>query len=45
VHERIRLYFGEDYGLFFRRNNRAGTVVEIRLPVVEPNGDESGGNV
>lgn len=44
VHERIRLYFGDDYGLLFRRNGGAGTVVEIHLPVVEPNGDHPGGS-
>ncbi len=42
VHERIRLYFGEEYGLRFRVNESSadgGTVVEVRLPVVSTNGD------
>lgn len=35
VHERIRLYFGEEYGLRFRvGDGGVGTVVEVRLPVV-----------
>ncbi|MFP4484002.1 MAG: sensor histidine kinase [Spirochaetaceae bacterium] len=34
VHERIQLYFGSAYGLSFARDNGAGTVVEVRLPVV-----------
>ncbi len=41
VHERVRLYFGEKYGLSFRANNGTsggGTVVEVRLPVVTANG-------
>lgn len=42
VHERIRLYFGAEYGLRFRCNEESsegGTVVEARLPVVTTNGD------
>ncbi len=35
VHERIQLYFGSEYGLTFQGNNGSGTVVHIRLPVVE----------
>lgn len=38
VHERIQLYFGARYGLSFRRNNGSGTIVDIRLPVVQPGG-------
>ena len=34
VHERIQLYFGSGYGLSFDHNNGAGTVVEVRLPIV-----------
>lgn len=32
VHERIRLYFGDGYGLNYRSEN--GTTVDIRLPIV-----------
>lgn len=35
VHERIQLYFGPEYGLAFYPNNGSGTIVRIRLPVVE----------
>ncbi len=34
VHERIKLYFGPDYGLRFLQSKRQGTTVEVRLPVV-----------
>lgn len=34
VNERIKLYFGEPYGLVFRSVVGEGTTVEIRLPVV-----------
>lgn len=47
VHERIRLYFGQGYGLRFRNNDRSpegGTVVEVRLPVVTQNGDHLDGS-
>jgi two-component system sensor histidine kinase YesM len=32
VHERIRLYFGERYGLSFRNGEGRGTVITIRIP-------------
>ena len=35
VHERIRLYFGEEYGLSFRRNDGPGTTVDVWLPALE----------
>lgn len=35
VHERIRLYFGDEYGLSFRCANGSGTTVDIWLPAVE----------
>jgi two-component system sensor histidine kinase YesM len=35
VHERIKLYFGDEYGLNFRCNGGLGTIVEVRLPVLE----------
>ena len=38
VHERIQLYFGPRYGLSFHANNGAGTIVIVRLPVVETDG-------
>ncbi len=41
VHERIQLYFGTQYGLSFHSNNGSGTLVEVRLPVVESNGDSN----
>jgi two-component system sensor histidine kinase YesM len=34
VHERIRLYFGTEYGLSFRENDGGGTVVDVHLPIV-----------
>lgn len=37
VHERIRLYFGEDYGLSYRANGGSGTIVEVRLPIIHGN--------
>jgi two-component system sensor histidine kinase YesM len=35
VHERIQLYFGPGYGLSYGSNGDSGTVVTVRLPVVE----------
>lgn len=35
VNERIRLYFGEEYGLSIRSEPDEGTVIQIRLPAVE----------
>ncbi len=35
VHERIQLYFGPAYGLTFESHNGSGTVVHIRLPVID----------
>jgi two-component system, sensor histidine kinase YesM len=32
VNERIKLYFGEGYGLHFRRNYGSGTIVDVWLP-------------
>ncbi len=34
VHERIRLYFGEEYGLRIQSEPDEGTVVSIRLPAI-----------
>ncbi|NBC29807.1 MAG: HAMP domain-containing protein [Spirochaetes bacterium] len=42
VHERIQLYFGTGYGLSFDHNNGAGTVVEVRLPVITGDDAEDG---
>ncbi len=35
VHERIRLYFGNDYGLVFRPSEGSGTTVDVWLPILE----------
>ena len=32
VHERIRLYFGETYGLSYQASDNGGTLITIRLP-------------
>lgn len=32
VHKRIQLLFGEQYGLYYRKNGLGGITVEIRLP-------------
>lgn len=32
VHKRIQLLFGEQYGLFYRKNHLGGITVEIKLP-------------
>lgn len=34
VHQRIRLYFGQDYGLSFEQGPEGGTVVIVRLPAI-----------
>ncbi|HKJ86492.1 MAG TPA: sensor histidine kinase [Spirochaetia bacterium] len=39
VHERIQLYFGEEFGLTFRSNNGSGTIVDVRLPIIGQQGD------
>lgn len=36
VHERIRLYFGEPFGLSFSHRPGGGTIVEVHLPAVAP---------
>lgn len=36
VHERIRLHFGEPYGLRFRSRSNVGTVIVITLPAIAP---------
>jgi two-component system sensor histidine kinase YesM len=33
VHERIRLYFGDEYGLSIESESEVGTTIECRLPV------------
>jgi two-component system sensor histidine kinase YesM len=35
VHERIRLYYGEGYGLAFESELGVGTIVTVRQPVLE----------
>jgi len=34
VHQRIQLYFGQDYGLVFERPPQGGTVVTVRIPAL-----------
>ena len=34
IHERIRLYFGNQYGLSYESTFGEGTTVEIRLPAI-----------
>lgn len=43
VHERIRLFFGEEYGLNIESEVEAGTTVRIRIPMLrdEPQGGRS----
>jgi len=44
VHQRIRLTFGEPYGLTIRSEPDAGTTVRIRLPALtEPPGEKKEG--
>lgn len=46
VNERIRLYFGEDYGLYIRSEPDEGTSIQIRLPAQAyqtPDGAARGG--
>jgi two-component system, sensor histidine kinase YesM len=40
VHHRIRLQFGKPYGLFIEKSDSNGTIIEIRLPYKESEGDE-----
>lgn len=35
VHERIQLYFGEEYGLSIDKEQKAGTCIRIRIPRLE----------
>ncbi len=35
VQERIRLYFGPEYGIAFESGEGVGTVATIRIPVLE----------
>ncbi|WP_167747065.1 sensor histidine kinase [Cohnella luojiensis] len=37
VHNRIRMTFGESYGLHIVQSNKTGTVIAIRLPVMTDN--------
>lgn len=39
LHQRIRLYYGDDYGLQLDHNNNVGLRVSIRLPVNTPPSD------
>jgi len=40
VHNRIRMTFGESYGLHIVRSDKAGTVIAIRLPFSMPDGED-----
>jgi len=35
INNRLRLYYGQEYGLAFRSEPGLGTEVEIRIPVVK----------
>ena len=39
VNEQIKITFGEDYGLHFRRTEDGGTSVVVKLPFIEENGE------
>lgn len=43
VHERIRLYYGPQYGLAIHSEVDVGTTVQLRLPVQLPQGNEPEG--
>ncbi|MET3287735.1 UNVERIFIED_CONTAM: two-component system sensor histidine kinase YesM [Brevibacillus sp. OAP136] len=40
IHERIRLYYGEAYGVSIESEEEMGTVVSIWIPFIEPKGEE-----
>ena len=42
VHERIRLYYGKEYGLTFESTRGAGTEVEIHIPYEKGEGETYG---
>ena len=44
VHERIRLYYGKEYGLTFESASGVGTKVEIHIPYMEAKTGEAYGN-
>lgn len=44
VHRRLRLLFGEEYGLYYKENVLGGTTVEVRLPKSAAQKDENRGN-
>lgn len=43
VHERVRLYYGEPYGVEIESEPDCGTLVRIRLPVRRDGGEATGG--
>lgn len=43
VHQRIAIRYGTGYGLYYRKNERGGITVEIRLPGQEAEGSSGGG--
>jgi two-component system sensor histidine kinase YesM len=40
VHERIQLYYGEEYGLKIESELESGTCVRIWLPIINDEGQE-----
>ncbi|MFF2091545.1 sensor histidine kinase [Paenibacillus sp. NPDC058174] len=42
VHERIQLYFGKEYGLFYDSTPGEGTTVLVRIAVIDPSAGKGG---
>jgi sensor histidine kinase YesM len=40
VHERLKIYFGEQYGLRILDPEDSGTVIELTHPILSPDGDD-----
>ncbi|MFE5318838.1 sensor histidine kinase [Paenibacillus sp. NPDC056579] len=40
VHERLRMHYGEGYGVELQSNEAEGTAVTIRMPLVQPEDEE-----
>ncbi|CAM3101011.1 sensor histidine kinase [Paenibacillus lupini] len=45
VHERIQLYFGKDYGLYYKSIPDEGTTVMVRIAAIEGDGYAGGGEL